>query len=278
MTEFTNNPNSPACGQWEMLLADALDGLLAPEEETAFAAHKMICPACASLFEEATRGRAWLEYLADEPEMPAGLLDRLLAKTGPGQAAGDALPVEGNLIQMPRAIPAWQRPGFMGHVYRYADPRLMMTAAMAFFSITLTLNLTGVKVSALRLSDLRPSMVRSMLERQLTTASTPVIRYYDHSRFVNEVEERMRELRRATQGEGQPDDGSKQQQKNVQPGETKTNPGVEKPRQQNVAPQQSARPANSNDLLESSLTMNERPAHSGGSAEERRERSFIWTA
>jgi hypothetical protein len=105
-----------------------------------------------------------------------------------------------------------------------------------------------------------------------------VIRYYDHSRFVNEVEERMRELRRATQGEGQPDDGSKQQQKNVQPGETKTNPGVEKPRQQNVAPQQSARPANSNDLLESSLTMNERPAHSGGSAEERRERSFIWTA
>ena len=246
MTEYTNNANSPACGQWEMLLADALDGLLAPEDERAFAAHKLICPACASLFEEAKRGRAWLEYLADEPEMPAGLLDRLLTKTGPGQMAGDSLTAEGNVLQMPpvammagknrRAVspastpsrkfgvtgtPAWQRPGLMAHVYRYAEPRLLMTAAMAFFSIALTMNLTGVRLGSLHLADLRPSMVRSMLERQLTTASTPVIRYYDHSRFVNEVSERMRDLRRATQGEGQPDDGSKQQQKNVLPGETR---------------------------------------------------------
>ncbi len=294
MTEYTNNPNSPACGQWEMLLADALDGLLAPEDETAFAAHKMICPACASLFEEAKRGRAWLEYLADEPEMPAGLLDRLLAKTGPGQIDGDSLAAEGNVLQIPpmavmvgknrrSMAPAWQRPGFMGHVYRYAEPRLLMTAAMAFFSIALTMNLTGVRLGSLHLSDLRPSTVRSMVERELTTASTPVIRYYDHSRFVNEVGERMRDLRRATQGEGQPDDGSKQQQKNVQPGETRTSPSEQKPKKQDGAPQaqppqQSAKPANSNDLLESSLTSQERPAHSGGSAKEIRERSFLWTA
>lgn len=293
MTEYTNNANSSVCGQWEMLLADALDGLLAPEDEKAFAAHKLICPACASLFEEAKRGRAWLEYLADEPEMPAGLLDRLLAKTGPGQMAGQSLATEANVVQMPPVgamagknrksiAPAWQRPGFMGHVYRYAEPRLLMTAAMAFFSIALTMNLTGVRLGSLRLADLRPSTVRSMLERELTTASTPVIRYYDHSRFVNEVSERMRELRRATQGEGQPDDGSKQQ-KTVQPGETKTNPSEQKPSKQDGAPQaqppqQSAKPANSNDFLESSLTSQERPAHSGGSAKEIRERSFLWTA
>jgi hypothetical protein len=28
MVERTNIPSSPACGQWETLLADALDGLL----------------------------------------------------------------------------------------------------------------------------------------------------------------------------------------------------------------------------------------------------------
>ena len=94
--------------------------------------------------------------------------------------------------------PAWQRPGFMGQIRRFAEPRLMMTAAMAFFSIALTLNLTGVRLTSLRLSDLRPTAIRSFMERQITMASTPIIRYYDHLRFVYEVESRMRELRRST--------------------------------------------------------------------------------
>ena len=74
----------------------------------------------------------------------------------------------------------------------------MMTAAMAFFSIAMTLNLTGVRLSDLRLSDLRPSTVRSFMERRLTMASTPIIRYYDHLRLVYEVESTMREMRRGT--------------------------------------------------------------------------------
>ncbi len=36
MAERTFIPNSPACGQWETLLADALDGLLRPEDEATF--------------------------------------------------------------------------------------------------------------------------------------------------------------------------------------------------------------------------------------------------
>ncbi len=90
----------------------------------------------------------------------------------------------------------------------------MMTAAMAFFSIALTLNLTGVRLSDLRLSDLRPTAIRSFMERRLTMASTPIIRYYDHLRLVYEVQSRMRELRRTTQErEGSQD----QQQNNTQP-------------------------------------------------------------
>jgi hypothetical protein len=298
MTEIRNNSNFPACGQWEALLADALDGLLRPEDEADFSAHKMICPACASLFEEAKRGRAWLEYLADEPEMPAGLLDRLLAQTGPGQTAGLNIVSEGNLLKMPPAglaaqknrIPAWQRPGLMAPLYRFAEPRLLMTAAMAFFSIALTLNLTGVRLenlrlSSLRLSDFRPGMVRSLLERQFTTASTPVIRYYDHLHFVDEVSLQMRDLRRAAQSDSQPGDGGQPQQKNVQPGETQKNPGQQNPAKPNSAPrisppQQSARPLvnHSNDLFESSLTIQEQPAPFRGSQNEIRERSTSWTA
>jgi TolA-binding protein len=98
---------------------------------------------------------------------------------------------------------------------RFAEPRLMMTAAMAFFSIALTISMTGVKISSVRMADLRPTSVRNFLEKRIMTASTPVIRYYDHLRFVYEVESRMRELRRTTESEQQ--NQLQNQQKSAQP-------------------------------------------------------------
>jgi len=293
MAERTHIPSSPACGQWETLLADALDGLLKPEDEAAFAAHMAVCPGCAALFEEARRGREWLEFLSPEPDVPAGLLDKILAQTGPGQIAGYGL-IDGDsrVLPLPATIPAWQRPGLVGHVRRFAEPRLLMTAAMAFFSIALTLNLTGIRLTSLHFADLRPTAVRSFMERRLTMASTPIIRYYDHLRFVYEVESRMRELRRVTQGEGQGEGqgtDSQQKQKDASPstpGESKQNPGG----QHNPGgkdggsrvdpPQQSVNPvtSDSNEYMEVSLAIQERPAHSGGSATALRERSTVWTA
>jgi anti-sigma factor RsiW len=64
MAERTNIPSSPECGQWETLLADALDGLLKPEDEATFTAHMATCAACTALFEESRRGREWLEFLS----------------------------------------------------------------------------------------------------------------------------------------------------------------------------------------------------------------------
>ena len=92
MTERTQFPNSPACGAWETLLADALDGLLKPEDEAQFAAHKATCQACAALYEEARKGREWLEFLSPEPDAPAGLLEKILAHTGPGHKASVPMP------------------------------------------------------------------------------------------------------------------------------------------------------------------------------------------
>src|ERR1039458_10781620 len=125
MAERTFIPSSPACGQWETLLADALDGQLKPGDEAVVTAHMAVCPACAGLFEDAWRGREWLEFLSTEPEVPAGLLDKILAKTGPGHPAEDVLAGSGGSV-IP-LIPAWQRPGFMGYIRRFAEPRLMMT-------------------------------------------------------------------------------------------------------------------------------------------------------
>jgi hypothetical protein len=153
-----------------------------------------------------------------------------------------------------------------------------MTAAMAFFSIALTLNLTGVRLSSLRLANLRPAAVRSLMERRLTMASTPIIRYYDHLRFVYEVESRMRELRRTTEGEGQ--DNGPQKPKDTAPGESKQNPGHKDGGSRMDPPQQSVNPAlnDFNDFSETSLTFQAQPALSGGSATALRERSTVWTA
>ena len=302
MADRGNIPNSPACGLWETLLADALDGLLRPEDEATFSSHMAVCPSCTALFEEARRGREWLEFLSPEPEVPEGLLDKILAQTGPGHTSDYKLATAGNVI--PMAIPAWQRPGMMGRIRRFAEPRLLMTAAMAFFSIALTLNMTGVKLANLRLSNLRPTAVRSFMERRLTMASTPIIRYYDHLRLVYEVQSRMQEIRRNAQTQQQ------QQQKQTQPatpGESKQNPNRKDGGSRVDPPQQSGAPSlRDSDYLETSVTLHEQsttqatqtchlgpgPAHPGGSALQQlefvagepefelaiREGSTVWTA
>jgi Putative zinc-finger len=234
MAERKNNPSphipgSAACGQWETLLPDALDGVLTPADDAIFQEHMAVCAACTALYEESRRGREWLEFLSPEPEVPLGLVEKILAQTGPGHEAGlplgSPMPAGGVPLEL-LAIPKWQKPGFMGFVRRFAEPRLMMTGATAFFSIALTMNMLGVRVTSLRMSDLRPTAMRSFMERQLTMASVPIIRYYDHLRFVYEVESRVRELRGpATEGEGQSNGNGTQ--KNAQPagGESRKNGG-----------------------------------------------------
>jgi len=260
MADRGNIPNSPACGLWETLLADALDGLLRPEDEATFSSHMAVCASCTSLFEEARRGREWLEFLSPEPEVPEGLLDNILAQTGPGHTSEYKLATADNVI--PMVIPAWQRPGMMGRIRRFAEPRLLMTAAMAFFSIALTLNMTGVKLTDFRLSNLRPTAVRSFMERRLTMASTPIIRYYDHLRLVYEVESRMREIRQNNQGKQQ------QQTQPVTPGESKQNLNRKEGGSRVDPPQQSGTPTLRDfDYQESSVTHHDRPKHSEGSSE-----------
>jgi anti-sigma factor RsiW len=292
MTERTFNPSSPACEQWEALLTDALDGLLKPEDEAVFIAHRAVCPACAALYEEARRGREWLEFLSPEPEAPAGLLDKILAQTGPGRTAREerALPIATPVDRVP-AVPAWQQPGFLGYLRRFAEPRLMMTAAMAFFSITMTLSMSGVRLASLRPSAVLslPGMARSFMERRLTMASTPIVRYYDNSRLVYEVQAKVRELR---QGQEQEEENRRRLQEPV-PGESKQSPQRRNHIPWTASPQQTTNlamgaAANGAGLRETALIVQQQSApsaiktcgamHSGGSMQENQERNTEWTA
>jgi len=116
-------------------------------------------------------------------------------------------------------------------------------------------------------------------------ASTPIVRYYDHLRFVYEVESRMRELRRTTEGEsGSRGSEGQPRQKETTPGESKQTPNKDGG-SRIEPPLQSVNPADNdiNDFLETSLTFHS-PAYparhtpSGGSDMEVRERSTTWTA
>jgi hypothetical protein len=194
------------CDEWENLIADALDGTLPAADAAAFARHHSECALCAQMLKETQQGKAWIDYLVAEPEVPADLLKKILARTSGTVSEAGVVPGVPLPVRAVPARPAWHRVlPLARQVARQAfEPRLMMTAAMAFFSIALTLNLTGIKLTEVRAADLRPARLRATLTRQYYSTNEQVMKYYENLRLVYEMEARVRELRRSTEAEPAP--------------------------------------------------------------------------
>jgi hypothetical protein len=200
------------------MLADALDGALSPADQALFDLHVAQCGPCAQLLADARRGAAWLEMLRDpRPEPPPALLQRILTETsGSVPVASHAIDLPGAAYQpvpapihgaanlpalnfAPRnVLPFRARAAASVRGSSFAQlmlqPRLAMTAAMAFLSIALTLDLTGVRLQDLRVSDLRPSS----LKRDFYSTNARVVQYYEGLRVVYELESRVHDLQSAT--------------------------------------------------------------------------------
>jgi hypothetical protein len=200
---------SAACAVCEAMLPEAVDGMLSEAEQAAFDKHVAGCVECARELAEAKRGAAWLSMLKSQaPEPPVGLLAKILAETT------GAVEHTASHVSAPAFVPA---PSFVAPVARprrsFADqwsglrelwngltatdssraffqPRFAMTAAMAFFSIALTLNLTGVRLRDLRASNFTPSA----LKRTVADLDASVIRRFQNNRAVYQVESRLSEL------------------------------------------------------------------------------------
>ena len=184
-------PRNLSCEAWEQMLTDALDGTLSASDAEAFAAHSKSCGAgCGELLEEAKRGGEWLRFLRETPEAPEGLLEKILVGTS---GLPDAPPLAvGGAVAIPRQ--PWLGVS-VGMLQRHvAESRILMTLAMAFFSIALTLNLTGVRLNQLKLSDLRPSALALSVSYHYHSISTPLVRYYSNLRIVYELESRVNEM------------------------------------------------------------------------------------
>jgi Putative zinc-finger len=182
------------CEAWEAMLADALDGTLDARDAAAFEAHSKSCGAgCAELLEEAKRGTEWLRFLRQTPEAPQGLLEKILAGTT-GMIPDAPLPMAASgAVALPRQ--PWLGVPINLLQRHMAESRILMTLAMAFFSLALTLNLTGVRLNQLKLSDLTPSAIATSLSHQYYTTSAHLTRLYMNARIFYELESRVNEIR-----------------------------------------------------------------------------------
>jgi len=189
---MTDHPQTGMqCAEWEGLLADALDGALHGAKLAGFEAHQQSCPVCGPQYQEAAAGMHWLKGL-DEVEVPRNLVHNIMVHTVGAQ------PVPREKVIAPGENWWSKLKGRMAPVFApVATPRFAMSFGMAFFSITMLLNIAGVHVTDLKNADLSAKGV----EKMYYTTEARVVRYYENIRLVYEIESRVRDLRRAAQPE-----------------------------------------------------------------------------
>ena len=182
--------NGMQCSEFDALLSEALDQRLSGAKSESFQAHARGCPTCGPLLAEADAGLRWLHELV-EVEPPVTLVDNILAATTGLSTA---------------RVRAQAQPSWFDRVHDWANllvlpvlgvakqPRFAMSFGMAFFSLSITMSMAGVKLGDLRHVDLRPNAIK----RNYYETSGKVTKYFENIRFVYEAESRLREFKRAT--------------------------------------------------------------------------------
>ena len=210
--EFENQDRAGAgyntCADWDALLPDAAEDLLGEAETKALALHLADCPSCEAELAAARRGAAWLSLLKSHlPEPSHDLVAGILARTTGAPTLAETVAAE----LLPAPVPAWSAPmvpsagalaggdagsmrGWMARWFGLESygvpalqPRLTMTAAMAFLSICLTLNLLGISGMQLHAQDLHA--IR--LQRTMAGKGANVLRSLQGIRVVYRVESRV---------------------------------------------------------------------------------------
>ena len=192
---YEGHTNPLTCTDFEALLAEALDGTLGAPEMERFRSHLGTCPQCGPLFALAQDGQMALRGLP-EMEPPAYLVQKILNVTSEVPA------------RVPQPRPA-EAAGWLGMRPFFAavmQPRFGMSFAMAFFSLMLIFNVTGVNLRDLGSIDWRPSAMKTNVVKGYYETTARVEKYYENLRFVYQVQSTLRDLRNATstQDEQQP--------------------------------------------------------------------------
>jgi len=166
------------CAEFEILLADYLDGALAPGERAAFTAHMESCPACRALAEDAKSAVGFMGRAADV-EMPAVVMTNILHATN----SGWELTLHG------KGIRGWINRTFAPVL----QPRFVLGAALTVMSATMLTQCAGLPKRTLTAQDLDPVRIVGALENRAERVWDRAVKSYESMRLVYEVKSQLNE-------------------------------------------------------------------------------------
>src|SRR5207302_3099882 len=192
--------NRMHCAEFDALLSQAIDGTLAGERLTAFEAHSRDCKLCGPLLQAAEAGHTWLKSLA-EVAPPEELVTNILLRTSGVLTSRQGVAGRAGTTSWMDRVREWGSAIAAPVVSVARQPRFAMSFGMAFFTLSVTLSLAGVRLSDVRHLDLRPSAIR----HSYYETSGRVVKYYENIRFVYEIESRVRQFKQATPAAERPE-------------------------------------------------------------------------
>jgi hypothetical protein len=166
------------CAEFEILLADYLDGAMAPGQREAFVSHLDSCPACALLAEEAASAIAFMDRAA-EVDVPPVLMTRILHATN----SGWELTLHG------KGIRGWINRTFAPVL----QPRFVLGAGLTLMTATMLTQCAGLPKRTLTAQDLDPVRIMASLENRAERVWDRAMKSYESMRLVYEVKSQINE-------------------------------------------------------------------------------------
>jgi len=172
------------CAEFEILLADYLDGALTGprvSERDEFLRHKESCPSCAAMVAEVQSAMAFMERAA-EPEPPAALLTKILHATN----SGWELKLRG------AGLRGWINRAF-APVLR---PRFVLGAVFTLISATMLTQCAGGPKGTLTAADLDPVRIWTALDNKTQRIYDRAIKGYESMRLVYVIKSQLNDWSR----------------------------------------------------------------------------------
>jgi len=169
------------CAEFEIVLADYVDGTLTAGSRQAIEEHAANCAGCREFLQDVRAGAGFLSQ-AQEIAPPRELVTRIAFQAPSGRTR---LPFEVQGL-FSRLASNWLQP--------VLNPKFAMGMAMTIVSFAMLQKCTGVRVQHIQAADLSPVRIWDGVEDRVIRAKDRAVKYYENIRLVYEVETRLRQL------------------------------------------------------------------------------------